>query len=63
MKIEDKYWLKIIECLQSLIFPGIITNFNQYSDNRGLKWRREKYFRKEFLCFFFLSLQLYFNKR
>lgn len=36
MKIEDKYWLKIIECLQSLIFPGI--TYYEFQSIFGQSW-------------------------
>lgn len=67
-EIEDKYRFKIIECLQSLIFPGITFYEFQSIFIRivvNSKITTQKIFSQRIFIFFFfrVSLQLYFNKR
>lgn len=67
-EIEDKYRFKIIECLQSLIFPGIIFYEFQSIFIRivvNSKITTQKIFSQRIFIFFFfrVSLQLYFNER
>lgn len=67
-EIEDKYRFKIIECLQSLIFPGITFYEFQSIFIRivvNSKITTQKIFSQRIFIFFFfrVSLQLYFKKR
>lgn len=67
-EIEDKYRFKIIECLQSLIFPGITFYEFQSIFIRivvNSKITTQKIFSQRIFIFFFfrVSLQLYFNER
>lgn len=64
-EIEDKYRFKIIECLQSLIFPGITFYEFQSIFIRivvNSKITTQKIFSQR-IFIFCVSLQLYFNKR